>query len=202
MKGALIAMTVIAATGLVLSLSHPMPAWANAPDGVQSQAVRTAPADTAESAGSAPEEQGLDVVTVTARRRAENLENVPASITALDSKQLLEQNVVSETDLQASVPGLTVRETQGSNSLTFSIRGQTVDAFTGSQTAVVPYFDEVEHTTGGASTFFDLESIQVLKGRRARCLVGIRPAAQSSIRPPNQRMTSKDPVRSVSATIR
>jgi iron complex outermembrane receptor protein len=57
-----------------------------------------------------------------------------------------------------------VRQTQGSNSLTFSIRGQTVDAFTGSQTAVVPYFDEVQMLAGGASSFFDLESIQVLKG--------------------------------------
>src|SRR5580704_16526296 len=71
MKGAFIAMTFIVATGLVLS--DPMPARASAPDGVQSQALRTAPADTADSAGSAPEEQGLDVVTVTARRRAENL---------------------------------------------------------------------------------------------------------------------------------
>jgi iron complex outermembrane receptor protein len=123
-------------------------------------------ADSTEPADSpaASEMPALDVITVTARRRSENIENVPASITAIDARQLAEQNVVTETDLQAAVPGLTVRETQGSNSLTFSIRGQTVDAFTGSQTAVVPYFDEVEHTTGGASTFFDLESIQVLKG--------------------------------------
>jgi hypothetical protein len=53
MKGAFIAMTFIVATGLVLS--DPMPASANAPDGVQSQALRTAPADTGDSAGSAPE---------------------------------------------------------------------------------------------------------------------------------------------------
>ncbi len=145
MKGAFIATGVIVASGL--GLLRPTPGQANTADSV-----------------AASDEQSLDVVTVTARRRAENIENVPVSITALDARQLTEQNIVSETDLRASVPGLTVRETQGSNSLTFSIRGQTVDAFTGSQTAVVPYFDEVQHTTGGASTFFDLESIQVLKG--------------------------------------
>src|SRR5882724_11007553 len=145
MKGALIARGFIVASGLVLL--HPTPGRANAAD-----------------AEAASEQQTLDVVTVTARRREENIENVPVSIAALDARQLIGQNIVSETDLRASVPGLTVRETQGSNSLTFSIRGQTVDAFTGSQTAVVPYFDEVQHTTGGASTFFDLESIQVLKG--------------------------------------
>ncbi len=120
--------------------------------------------NTTDSAADTTDEQTLDTVVVTARRREENLENVPASLVELDAKQLAEQNVVSETDLQTSVPGLTVRETQGSNSLTFSIRGQTVDAFTGSQTAVVPYFDEVERLNGGATTFFDLESIQVLKG--------------------------------------
>jgi iron complex outermembrane receptor protein len=106
----------------------------------------------------------LETVIVTARRREENLERVPASITALNSQQLAEQGIVSEADLQAAVPGLTVRQTQGSNSLTFAIRGQTIDAFTGSKTAVIPYFDEVQLNTGGASTFFDLESIQVLKG--------------------------------------
>jgi iron complex outermembrane recepter protein len=144
MRGAFIATVFVVASGLVLSWGTP--AWGEAGD------------------AAASEEQTLDVVTVTARRREENIENVPASIAALDARQLAEQHIVSETDLRTSVPGLTVRETQGSNSLTFSIRGQTVDAFTGSQTAVVPYFDEVQHTTGGASTFFDLESIQVLKG--------------------------------------
>ncbi len=106
----------------------------------------------------------IEEVTVTARRQAESLEKVPTSITALGAAALEAQGISSQADLQLSVPGLTVRQTQGSNSLTFSIRGQTVDAFTGSRTAVVPYFNEVQLGGGGASTFFDLESIQVLKG--------------------------------------
>ena len=121
----------------------------------------------AQSAGSAPAAQsqsGIEQVIVTARRREENLEQVPISVSALGEQQLRERNVFSQSDLQIAVPGLTLRETQGSNSLTYSIRGQTVDVFTGSATAVVPYFDEVQLVTGGASTFFDLQSIQVLKG--------------------------------------
>ena len=126
------------------------------------QAGDDAAATTPEGASSGTDT--LETVMVTARRREENLEQVPTSITALDPQQLAERGIVSQSDLQFSVPGLTVRQTQGSNSLTFAIRGQTIDAFTGSKTAVVPYFDEVQLNTGGASTFFDLDSIQVLKG--------------------------------------
>lgn len=110
-----------------------------------------------------PDDQ-IATVLVTARRREESLEKVPTSITALGAQQLAQQGINSQSDLQVAVPGLTVRQTQGSNSLTFSIRGQTIDAFTGSRSAVVPYFDEVQLNSGGASTFYDLESIQVLKG--------------------------------------
>ncbi|HTZ69761.1 MAG TPA: TonB-dependent receptor plug domain-containing protein, partial [Acetobacteraceae bacterium] len=111
-----------------------------------------------------PGQPGVEEVVVTARRREERLQRVPTAVTALGAKQLAERNVVTQSDLQSTVPGLTLRETQGSNSLTYSLRGQTVDNFTGSATAVVPYFDEVQLFTGGANTFFDLQSIQVLKG--------------------------------------
>src|SRR3546814_1360362 len=84
-------------------------------------------------ASSATADDQIATVLVTARRREESLEKVPTSITALGAQQLAQQGIVSQSDLQAAVPGLTVRQTQGSNSLTFSIRGQTIDAFTGSR---------------------------------------------------------------------
>lgn len=127
---------------------------------IEPQAPAAEPAAATDSAAA----DEIPTVVVTANRRAENLEKVSASITALDATRLAEQGIVSQSDLQAAVPGLTVRQTQGSNSLTLSIRGQTIDAFTGSKTAVVPYFNEVQLNTGGASTFYDLESVQVLKG--------------------------------------
>src|SRR3546814_3815877 len=119
-------------------------------------------------ASSATADDQIATGLVTARRREESLEKVPTSITALGAQQLAQQGIVSQSDLQAAVPGLTVRQTQGSNSLTFSIRGQTIDAFTGSRSAVVPYFDEVQLNSGGASTFYDLDSIQVLKGPQGK----------------------------------
>lgn len=106
----------------------------------------------------------LEEVIVTARRRDESLSNVPLAITALGTEQLMERQVATDSDLQAAVPGLTIRQTQGNNSLTYSIRGQTADTFSGSPSAVITYFNEVPLTVGSSSSLFDLESVQVLKG--------------------------------------
>ncbi|HUD90712.1 TonB-dependent receptor plug domain-containing protein [Sphingobium sp.] len=89
---------------------------------------------------------------------------VPTTVAAIGAEGLQARGIATQADLQASVPGLTVRETQSNNNLNYAIRGQTVDAFSGSSTAVVPYVNEVPFTAGGISSFFDLESIQVLKG--------------------------------------
>lgn len=106
----------------------------------------------------------LEETIVTARRRTESLSRVPISISVVDSQQILERSIRTDSDLQSAVPGLTIRQTQGNNSLTYSIRGQSADTFSGSPSAVVAYLDEVPLTISGASTFYDLASIQVLKG--------------------------------------
>jgi iron complex outermembrane receptor protein len=106
----------------------------------------------------------LQEITVTARRRSEDISNVPISITALDPNQLTEREVHTESDLQVSVPGLIVRTTAVSTQQNYSLRGQSIDAFTGSSPAVLAYVNEVEANTGAPTTFFDLSSIQVLKG--------------------------------------
>src|SRR5277367_6047357 len=85
-------------------------------------------APTAQSDSSA----GLEEITVTARRRSENISNVPVAITALDSNSLTEQTVHTDADLQEAVPGLIVRTTAVSTQQNFSLRGQSIDAFTGS----------------------------------------------------------------------
>lgn len=111
-----------------------------------------------------PQAAALEEVVVTARRRDENLANVPIAITAISPEQLSERSIRTDSDLQLAVPGLTIRQTQGNNSLTYSIRGQSADTFSNSPSAVVTYLNEVPLTISGASTFFDLASVQVLKG--------------------------------------
>ena len=105
-----------------------------------------------------------DAIVVTARRREEDVSQVPIAVTALSSQALVERAVVSDADLQRTVPGLTIRQTQGNNSLTYSLRGQSADIFSGSPSAVITYFNEVPVPVSQASSFFDLSSVQVLKG--------------------------------------
>ena len=102
---------------------------------------------------------------VTAQRVRTDLERTPVSVAVLNNADLTERAIVTETDLQIAVPGLIVRGAQNSNQLNYVIRGQTLDPDSGSQPAVLPYVNEVQFNNGQvASAFYDLESIQVLKG--------------------------------------
>lgn len=119
-----------------------------------------------ESAGAETTETGStsgDIV-VTARRTEERLQDVPVAVTAFGADALEERKIGSETDLQIATPGLTVRQTGSSDQLNFAIRGQSIDSFSNSAPAVVAYFNDVPAGGGTATAFFDLSSIQVLKG--------------------------------------
>jgi iron complex outermembrane recepter protein len=106
----------------------------------------------------------LQEVVVTARRQSESLEKVPVAVDVLSTAALSEQHVTTEQELQTAVPGLLTVASTSTNQLAFSIRGQALDAYSFTSPTVLAYFDEFQ--TGGttATTFFDLQSVQVLKG--------------------------------------
>ena len=137
--------------------------------GVAFAALTSGTSAQADSAGTAPAASASDAgdsaqIVVTARRTEEKLHDVPVAVAAFSAKTLTEQRIVSEADLQVATPGLTVRATTSSNQLNYSIRGQSVDSFSYSSPAVVPYFNNVPVGGTTSTAFFDLESIQVLKG--------------------------------------
>lgn len=150
----------------IKKMSHRrFPQFSKSPLSALAMIAFVAPAAVAaETKPAASEAKGFDEVVVTARRRDENLESVPLAVSAISAEQLNERQVRTDSDLQLTVPGLTIRQTQGNNSLTYSIRGQSADTFSGSPSAVVAYVDEVPTSINGASTFYDLSSVQVLKG--------------------------------------
>ena len=111
------------------------------------------------------EQTGLEEVLVTAQRRAESQEKTPVAVAVLSSDDLAKAAVVSEQDLRAATPGLSVRGGLNSNQLNYSLRGQSQDAFSGTRPGVLPYVNEVQiGGAGGSSAFYDLQSVQVLKG--------------------------------------
>ena len=116
------------------------------------------------AAASGADSGALEEIIVTARRKDENLENVPVAITAIGAAQLRAESIRTEADLQSAVPGLVIRQNQSQTQFNYSIRGQSVDSFSGSPPGVLPYVDEVQVSAPVATSFYDLESIQVLKG--------------------------------------
>jgi iron complex outermembrane receptor protein len=153
------------------------PVWALAKGGVllamvawistaaQAADVRaSSPSVASGAAATSDDVSSMEEVVVTARRRNENLERVPVSISAIGHQDLAERTIQTQSDLQSAVPGLTVRESQTENQLNFSLRGQSIDTYSGSSPAVLPYFDDFQFTTLSAGSIYDLESVQVLKG--------------------------------------
>jgi iron complex outermembrane receptor protein len=106
----------------------------------------------------------LQEIVVTARRRNEDLEKVGLNVAALPTSVLAEQHITDEQELQTAVPGLLTVASTSTNQFAFSIRGQALDPFSYTSPTVLAYFNEFQ--TGGttATTFFDLQSVQVLKG--------------------------------------
>jgi iron complex outermembrane receptor protein len=159
--GERLAASLVASVLAVIVAAEPRQVWADsAPADAGAVPAEVGPA-AAEAESSAP--QPAEVV-VTARRTEEKLQDVPVAVAALSGDALVEQRISSQSDLQFATPGLIVRETGSSDQLNYSLRGQSIDAFSFAAPAVVAYFNEVPTGGGAATSFFDMESIQVLKG--------------------------------------
>jgi iron complex outermembrane receptor protein len=120
--------------------------------------------DTAAAPPAEPPAGALQEITVTARRVLENIETVPVAVQALSAESLKEQNITTETDLQTAVPGLLVRAAASTTELSYAIRGQVLDAFSYTSPTVLTYLDEFQFGGMTATTFYDMQSIQVVKG--------------------------------------
>ncbi len=121
------------------------------------------PASAAASDAAAPQ---LEQIVVTARRRAERAQSVPTAITALSGRTLQRRGVVNTNDLARAVPSLTIGGQTRTDS-EFYLRGQTPGVINQGQhnnSSVTIYFLEVPTLTSGPGTFYDLQSVEVLKG--------------------------------------
>ncbi|CAN7191170.1 TonB-dependent receptor [Phenylobacterium sp. LjRoot225] len=122
-----------------------------------------APADPAVSEGST-----LGEIIVTARRREENVQDVPLSVSAISGDALTRAGVKDVQGLQYQTPSLTI--TTGAsqrNIVSFAMRGQrTQETQLFTDPPVGTYFAEVVQPRpyGFGNSLYDLESVQVLKG--------------------------------------
>lgn len=110
-------------------------------------------------------DDAIQEIIVTAQRKDESLSKTPVAIAVVDGDTLAKSQILSQQDLRTVAPGLSIRAAVNSNQLNYALRGQSEDPLSDTAPGVVPYVNEVQLTgTAGAAAFYDLQSVQVLKG--------------------------------------
>jgi len=109
-----------------------------------------------------------EVITVTARRREESLQDVPIAVTAYSGEALERQGAIDITDLNDTTPNVTLETSRGTNTtLTAFIRGVgQQDPVAGFEAGVGLYLDDVYLNRPQAAVLdiYDVERIEVLRG--------------------------------------
>jgi iron complex outermembrane receptor protein len=107
-------------------------------------------------------------IVVTARRRAESLQDVPIAVSAYSGEQLDRQGAIDLSDIGDTTPNVTLETSRGSNTtLTAFIRGVgQQDPVAGFEQGVGIYLDDVylNRPQGALLDVYDVERIEVLRG--------------------------------------
>ena len=117
-------------------------------------------ADVKAAAAAGDTDANIDEIVVTARKRSENLRDIPASITAISAATLEDAHVTQLDDLNSLVTNLNVVEAHD-NTPDVTLRG--VGAF-GVVQGVGFYANDVQLFEGQIARPIDIERIEVLKG--------------------------------------
>ncbi|MDB5970634.1 MAG: hypothetical protein JWQ90_3084 [Hydrocarboniphaga sp.] len=136
-----------------------------ATDPVADPAAAAAPEAPAAAAAETGGERQIEEIVVTARRKAENLQVVPTSITAFSEESLRQGSIQSTNDLQFMTPGVVFTSSGSAEATLLTIRGQSKSAVGSGLPGVVTYLNDVPMPTAGSVVpAYDMSSIQVLKG--------------------------------------
>jgi iron complex outermembrane receptor protein len=110
----------------------------------------------------------VPVITVTARRTEENLQNVPVAVTAITADDLSEVGVEALNEVQQYSPNTTLQRSRGTNStMTAFIRGVgQQDPLWGYEPGVGIYIDDVyiARPQGAVLDILNIDRIEVLRG--------------------------------------
>ncbi|MDH3743509.1 MAG: TonB-dependent receptor [Acidobacteriota bacterium] len=124
--------------------------------------------DTAEAEAEEEMHQESDVITVTARKREENIQEVPIAVTMIQGDALEDLAAMDISEIQASVPNLSIYPGRNqSTTLTAFMRGiGQADPLWGVDPGVGLYLDDVyiARPQGALLDVFDVQRIEVLRG--------------------------------------
>jgi iron complex outermembrane recepter protein len=140
---------------MTLMAAFPSAAWA--------QVSSSTNAGVAADAGTS----GLTEIIVTAQRRSESVQSVPAAISALNSEQLTNIGFRDASDVATAMPSVQIQDVFGKFQPIFSLRGISQSSYTANQSSPVGvYADEayIAETYLHGQNFFDVERVEVLEG--------------------------------------
>jgi iron complex outermembrane recepter protein len=141
-------------------------AWAAAALSVSSLQSPAAHAQTSASDGAAAE--GLTEIVVTARRRTENLQDVPVAVTAIGAATIQTQDVTNLEDLNSFVPNFKIAADRATSStINVYIRGVgQSDPLWGFDPGVGVYIDDVYLARPQTALLdvIDVQDIEILRG--------------------------------------
>ncbi len=124
----------------------------------------TAAEEAASPVKAAPKGARLDEIVVTAQKRAQDVQDVPISVTAIGGEQIREMNLQNLTELTIAVPNVTIAASPSFS--TVYIRGIGTGINDGFESSVGLYIDGVY--MGRQSylndSMMDIEQIEVLRG--------------------------------------
>jgi iron complex outermembrane receptor protein len=125
-------------------------------------------AQTASAVRVASADAVLEEIVVTARKREEELQTVPLSVTAVSGDQLKQESVRLVTDLQGQIPSLyTQQANDDPQSVQFTIRGRKQNDVVLSVDPSVGFYVDglyIPRGLGMQGALLDLERVEVLRG--------------------------------------
>lgn len=160
----------ILALAISTALLVPFAAMAQAPAGNGQNNPSTDSSQNSQKQTEAAQREAkeLGAVTVTARRRSEDLEKVPVAVSAFSAEDMKDMQAVNIDGLQGSVPNLNIVQGRGSSgNVNIFIRGiGQPDALQTFDPGVGFYVDDVYYSriNGSLIDLFDVDHVEVLRG--------------------------------------
>lgn len=127
--------------------------------------VATVLGNAALAQNAAPTQAVLEEIMVTAERREVSLQDTPASATVLTAEALAEQGIDNVTEIQQVAPSVAINTYNRSTFI--NIRGVGISQSAPTSNPGVAYYIDgvfIPHEQFIAQSFFDFESIEVLRG--------------------------------------
>src|SRR5215472_5387917 len=133
---------------------------------VAEEALASPPGSQALATQAAPSAAGVQDIVVTARKRAEHIQQVPMSISAFSGETLQARGVNDVLDLPKITPNLRLDTVSQMAGVSLRIRGVGASSNAAIDPSVAPYIDGVYIPRPGAilTSFLDVGAVEVLRG--------------------------------------